>query len=226
MQNNILASVTAIAISATLGGSTLAGTQTAPPIGGGYTNVIPIPVDNPTTKNISGALFKPDGAGPFPAVVYMSGCAGTQHPSRSKFGKGHDQPRLRKRRCHLDRRSVHAAQRKRHGTAWPLRENRGPASQREGLGRVCDPGRQRRRCGGKAPSIYARHRPQSNLLAGLLDWRCIVAVSGRLENSGGARRQDRWGHRVLPLLPSHRVFSASPHPVIRTTGPRRRYARR
>jgi dienelactone hydrolase len=85
MQNNILASVTAIAISATLGGSTLAGTQTAPPIGGGYTNVIPIPVDDPTTKNISGALFKPDGAGPFPAVVYMSGCAGLNIPPEASL---------------------------------------------------------------------------------------------------------------------------------------------
>ena len=44
--------------------------------GGGYTNVIPIPVDDPATKAIAGALFKPDGAGPFPAVVYMSGCEG------------------------------------------------------------------------------------------------------------------------------------------------------
>ena len=85
MQSNILASVTAIAISATLGGSTLADAQTAPPIGGGYTNAIPIPVDDPTTKNISGALFKPDGAGPFPAVVYMSGCAGLNIPPEASL---------------------------------------------------------------------------------------------------------------------------------------------
>jgi dienelactone hydrolase len=50
--------------------------QTAPPIGGGYTNVIQIPVDDPITRNIAGALFKPAGAGPFPAVVYLSGCGG------------------------------------------------------------------------------------------------------------------------------------------------------
>jgi dienelactone hydrolase len=50
--------------------------QTPPPMGGGYTDVIPIPVDDPTTKAIAGALFKPAGAGPFPAVVYIVGCNG------------------------------------------------------------------------------------------------------------------------------------------------------
>jgi dienelactone hydrolase len=50
--------------------------QTAPPIGGGYKDVVPIPVDDPTTKAIAGALFKPTGKGPFPVVVYMSGCYG------------------------------------------------------------------------------------------------------------------------------------------------------
>jgi dienelactone hydrolase len=53
----------------------------APPIGGGYTNVIPIPVNDPSVKAIAGALFKPEGAGPFPAVVYMSGCAGLNDPA-------------------------------------------------------------------------------------------------------------------------------------------------
>ena len=50
-----------------------------PPIGGGYAggpNVVAIPVDDPDVKAIAGALFKPAGAGPFPAVVYMSGAAG------------------------------------------------------------------------------------------------------------------------------------------------------
>src|SRR6185437_15147300 len=55
--------------------------ETAPPMGGGYTDVVPIPVDDPTTKTIAGALFKPSGAGPFPAVVYMSGCYGLNSPS-------------------------------------------------------------------------------------------------------------------------------------------------
>jgi dienelactone hydrolase len=51
----------------------------APPIGGGYfgsPNVIAIPVNDPAVKSIAGALYKPAGAGPFPAVIYMSGCAG------------------------------------------------------------------------------------------------------------------------------------------------------
>jgi dienelactone hydrolase len=50
------------------------------PMGGGYTDVIPIPVNDPATKAIAGALFKPAGAGPFPAVVYISGCAGINSP--------------------------------------------------------------------------------------------------------------------------------------------------
>ena len=50
--------------------------QTAPPIGGGYKDVISIPVDDPTTKAIAGAMFKPAGAGPFPGVVFMTGCGG------------------------------------------------------------------------------------------------------------------------------------------------------
>jgi len=50
-------------------------------VGGGYKEVIPIPVDDPATKAIAGALFKPAGPGPFPAVVYMSGCAGLTYPS-------------------------------------------------------------------------------------------------------------------------------------------------
>jgi dienelactone hydrolase len=81
MQGNFLTSVTAVAISATLGVSTIAADKTAPPIGGGYANAIPIPVDDPTTKNIAGALFKPAGAGPFPAVVYIGGCPGLISPS-------------------------------------------------------------------------------------------------------------------------------------------------
>jgi hypothetical protein len=54
--------------------------QTPPPIGGGYTDVTTIPVNDPAIKAISGALFKPAGAGPFPAVVYMIGCGGIDSP--------------------------------------------------------------------------------------------------------------------------------------------------
>jgi dienelactone hydrolase len=58
----------------------LAAGQAPPPMGGGYTNVIPIPVDDPTTKAISGALFKPEGVGPFPAVIFMPWCGGVDTP--------------------------------------------------------------------------------------------------------------------------------------------------
>ena len=76
MWDNFLASAIAVAFGATFGVSTIAVAQTAPPMGGDYTNVIPIPVDDPTTKAIAGALFKPTGKGPFPAVVLVSGCNG------------------------------------------------------------------------------------------------------------------------------------------------------
>ena len=37
-------------------------------------NAMTIPVDDPAVKSIEGTLFKPAGAGPFPAVVYVFGC--------------------------------------------------------------------------------------------------------------------------------------------------------
>jgi dienelactone hydrolase len=48
----------------------------APKMGGGYKDVIAIPVDDPSVKAIAGALFKPAGAGPFSAVIYMGPCWG------------------------------------------------------------------------------------------------------------------------------------------------------
>lgn len=54
--------------------------ETAPPMGGGFTDVIPIPVNDPAVPAIAGALFKPAGSGPFPAVVYTSGCGGINSP--------------------------------------------------------------------------------------------------------------------------------------------------
>jgi dienelactone hydrolase len=82
MKRNLLITVASVAAAA---GAMVAlpsgsGAQ-APPMGGGYTNVIPIPVNDPSVKAIAGALFKPEGAGPFPAVVYMSGCAGLNDPA-------------------------------------------------------------------------------------------------------------------------------------------------
>jgi len=38
--------------------------------------VVNIPVDDPKTKSVAAALFEPEGAGPFPAVIILSGCAG------------------------------------------------------------------------------------------------------------------------------------------------------
>ena len=68
--------VMALALGAVIVLPSFASGQMAPPIGGGYKDVVPIPVDDPTTKAIAGALFKPAGKGPFPVVVYMSGCYG------------------------------------------------------------------------------------------------------------------------------------------------------
>jgi hypothetical protein len=39
-------------------------------------DVIRIQVDDPTVKFIASALVAPAGPGPFPAIIYMSGCAG------------------------------------------------------------------------------------------------------------------------------------------------------
>jgi len=58
-----------------------------PQMGGGYANVIPIPVEDPAVKEIAGALVKPDGAGPFSAVVYMPPCGGPNFPIELKQEK-------------------------------------------------------------------------------------------------------------------------------------------
>lgn len=55
-----------------------------PKMGGGYTNVIPIPVDDPAVEAIAGALLKPEGPGPFPTVVYMPPCGGPNFPPEYK----------------------------------------------------------------------------------------------------------------------------------------------
>jgi dienelactone hydrolase len=38
--------------------------------------VVNIPVDDAKTKSVSAALFEPEGTGPFPAVIILSGCSG------------------------------------------------------------------------------------------------------------------------------------------------------
>ncbi|HEY2534848.1 MAG TPA: dienelactone hydrolase family protein [Xanthobacteraceae bacterium] len=82
MKGKFLASVgvVALSIAAMLAFPSVSMGQTKPPMGGGYTDVIPIPVNDPATKAIAGALFKPAGAGPFPAIIYMSGCGGVDTP--------------------------------------------------------------------------------------------------------------------------------------------------
>jgi dienelactone hydrolase len=84
MKRSVLLTVAPIALIAF---SSLAAGETPPSMGGGYQNIIPIPVDDPATKNIAGALFKPTGAGPFPAIVYMSGCAGLNNPPEMALEK-------------------------------------------------------------------------------------------------------------------------------------------
>ena len=75
----LVAAFTAAGLSYTTGLQAQTGGQT-PPIAGGYTNVMAIPVNDPAIKAISGALFKPAGVGPFPGVVYLIGCAGLDPP--------------------------------------------------------------------------------------------------------------------------------------------------
>ncbi len=71
----ITAAAVAVAAGAMVAFPSISATQ-APPMGGGYTNVIPIPVEDAEVEAIAGALFKPTGAGPFPAVIYLPGCDG------------------------------------------------------------------------------------------------------------------------------------------------------
>jgi dienelactone hydrolase len=81
MKNYLLNKVAAVAVAAgAMAALPSMSSAQAPPMGGGYTNVIAIPVNDPSVKAIAGALFKPAGAGPFAAVVYMSGCAGLSAP--------------------------------------------------------------------------------------------------------------------------------------------------
>jgi dienelactone hydrolase len=76
----------ALAVGATPGLPSLAAAQTSPPMGGGYRDVNPIPVNDPTTK-LTGALYKPVGAGPFPAVVYKPACGAENWPPATALEK-------------------------------------------------------------------------------------------------------------------------------------------
>src|SRR5580704_16700294 len=179
MQGNFLTSVTAVAVSATLGVATLAAAQTAPPMGGGYTNVIPIPVGDPNIKAIAGALFKPEGAGPFPGVVFMSGCAGLSPPPDMAMQKTVIDHLLAK------------------GVAVLMVDPFTPRNEPEG---ICAPRRQRRGGGTESPQSDAGRRPQPDLPARLFMGGDILALRHGPEHAECARRQDRGPRRLLSLL--------------------------
>ena len=86
MKRRFLAQAAATGLAVVVPPSLAAG-QEPPPMGFGYTDVIPIPLDDPTTKAIAGALFKPPGAGPFPAVAYMVNCGGLHHSGERALEK-------------------------------------------------------------------------------------------------------------------------------------------
>ena len=196
MRGNFLTPVTAVAVSAMLGVSTLAVAQTAPPIGGGYTDAIAIPVDDPMTKNISGALFKPSGAGPFPAVVYMSGCIGLSYP-----------PEIALERIVIDHLLAKGVATFIVDPFTPRNEQMGICAEFGNLNDQTD--RQLRDItrGGtdavaavKVLKAMPEIDPKSYFSAGLFLWGDFVALRHGRENTGGARHPDRRGHRVLSLL--------------------------
>jgi dienelactone hydrolase len=78
VKHKFLMPAAAVAIVAGAGGFVSAA-QTPPISGGGYTNVIQSPVVD-SVKAVAGALFKPEGAGPFPAVIYLGSCAPVGSP--------------------------------------------------------------------------------------------------------------------------------------------------
>jgi dienelactone hydrolase len=81
MKDHLLITVAAVAVAAGAIIFPAVSAAQTPPMAGGYTNAIPIPLDDPQTKAIAGALFKPEGAGPFPAIIYMSDCGGLGDPT-------------------------------------------------------------------------------------------------------------------------------------------------
>lgn len=56
------------------------------PAGDVSVELITIPLDDdPRVKAITGALFEPEGAGPFPAVIHLTGCEGPNSASAVKL---------------------------------------------------------------------------------------------------------------------------------------------
>ena len=82
MTHHLLAAAATAAVLAGAAGAlaALSDAPATPPERAGA-EIIAIPVDDPETKAISGLLFEPQGAGPFPAVIYLPGCDGATSAS-------------------------------------------------------------------------------------------------------------------------------------------------
>lgn len=93
MKSAFLMSVAAAAIVAGAMALPAVSAAQVPPMSGGYSNIIAIPIDESIpigmrkTKAIAGALIKPEGAGPFPAVIYLGGCAPIGSPHDADLEK-------------------------------------------------------------------------------------------------------------------------------------------
>lgn len=68
--------------------ASLSDTQSPPPSANGSVEVVTIPLDDdPRVSAITGTLFEPLGAGPFPAVLHLPGCDGPSSASAVKLQK-------------------------------------------------------------------------------------------------------------------------------------------
>jgi dienelactone hydrolase len=85
-KQHLLITVAGVAVAAGAALPSAAAAQ-APPMGGAYKDVIAIPVDEPNVKAIAGALFEPEGVGPFPAVIYLGECSGLDFPPEKALQK-------------------------------------------------------------------------------------------------------------------------------------------
>jgi hypothetical protein len=87
---SILRTLTGTLAAIVIAGASAQAAGNLPPIGGDYAagaKVVPIPIDDPAVKAISGALFKPAGTGPFPVVVYMPSQYGLESVGEMAFEK-------------------------------------------------------------------------------------------------------------------------------------------
>ena len=189
----------------------LGAAETAPPMGGGYTNVIPIPVDDPKTKTIAGALFKPSGSGPFPALVYMSGCAGLDIPPETRLEKALIDHQLARGVAIL--------------IVDPFTPRGKSGMAHEGLcERISDSDLSEKewalnatRGGNDIVAAVKVLRSMTDIdparifLQGYSIGAASSLSAARLKKCGDARGQDRWSHRVLPVLQGHGLFDANSH---------------